>query len=475
MSDFTRHDATALADLVRRKQVTPIELVDSAISRIEAHDAKLNAVVTRRFEQARDEARKAIDPNAPFCGVPFLHKDILAAKAGVRYTSGSALLREYVPREDFELTVRHARAGLISLGRTNVPEFGFTPTTESKLLGRCHNPWKLGHTPGGSSGGSAAAVAARMVPMAHGNDGGGSIRIPASCCGVFGLKPTRGRNPLGPVVGDIMSGFVVEHALTVSVRDSAALLDATCGPDLGAPYVAPAPARPFALEVRAPPGKLRIAVSTRTALDAPLHADCAAALEDAKKLLRELGHEVVDTEPELEAGMLMQAFMAVWAAGAAATIESVASVVGRRPERHELEPLSWALHEMGQQVTGGQYLLAIGYLQQVSRALARWLLPFDVLLTPTLAEPPVAHGTIDTCAEPAMNTFMRAAQFAPYTAMANVTGQPAMSVPLYWSAEGLPIGAHFVAKFGDEATLFRLAAQLEQARPWFDRRPPISS
>ena len=239
--------------------------------------------------------------------------------------------------------------------------------------------------------------------------------------------------------------------------------------------MAPAPARPFALEVRAPPGKLRIAVSTRTALDAPLHADCAAALEDAKKLLRELGHEVVDTEPELEAGMLMQAFMAVWAAGAAATIESVASVVGRRPERHELEPLSWALHEMGQQVTGGQYLLAIGYLQQVSRALARWLLPFDVLLTPTLAEPPVAHGTIDTCAEPAMNTFMRAAQFAPYTAMANVTGQPAMSVPLYWSADGLPIGAHFVAKFGDEATLFRLAAQLEQARPWFDRRPPISS
>jgi amidase len=474
MTDLTRHDATALADLVRKKQVTPLELVDAAIARIETLDPKLNAVVTRRFERARDEAKKPIDASAPFCGVPFLHKDILAAQAGVRYTSGSALLRDYVSNEDFELTARHARAGLISLGRTNVPEFGFAPTTESKLLGRCHNPWKHGYTPGGSSGGSAAAVAARIVPMAHGNDGGGSIRIPASCCGVFGLKPTRGRNPLGPLVGDIMSGFVVEHALTLSVRDSAALLDATQGPDLGAPYVAPPPARPYAEEVRARPGKLRIAATTRTILDAPLHADCAAALDDTKTLLRELGHEVVDSEPEVD-GMMMQAFLAVWGSGATATIESVAMVVGRRPERHELESLSWALHAMGQQVTGGQYLMAIGYLQQVARKLAHWMSPFDVILTPTLAEPPVAHGTIDTCAEGGMDAFMRAARFAPYAAIANVTGQPAMSVPLCWNASGLPIGSHFVGRFGDEATLFRLAAQLEQARPWIDRRPPISA
>jgi len=474
MTDLSRLDATALADLVRRKQVTPLELVDAAIARIETIDPKLNAVVTRRFDRARDEARRPFDPAAPFCGVPFLHKDILAAQAGVRYTSGSALLRDYAAREDYELTRRHARAGLISLGRTNVPEFGFVPTTESKLLGPCHNPWKHGYTPGGSSGGSAAAVGARLVPMAHGNDGGGSVRIPASCCGLFGLKPTRARNPLGPDLGDIMSGFVVEHGLTISVRDSAGLLDATQGPDLGAPYVAPPPARPYVEEARTSPGKLRIAASARTILESTLHPDCAAAFEDAKKLLRELGHEVVDAEPDVE-GPVMQTFMAVWAAGAAATIEGMAFVLGRRPERDEVEPMSWALYEMGQQVTGGQYLMAIAFLQQLTRKLARWMEPFDVVLTPTLAEPPVAHGTIDTSAEPAMGAFMRAARFSPYTATANVTGQPAMSVPLHWNAEGLPIGSHFVARYGDEATLFRLAAQLEQARPWAERRPPVAA
>jgi amidase len=475
MLDTTRLDATALADLVRKKEVTPLELVDAAIARIEAHDPKLNAVITRRFERARDEAKRPVDTKAPFCGVPFLHKDILAMQKGERYTSGSAMLRDYVATEDFELTVRHRKAGLISLGRTNVPEFGFTPTTESRHLGRCHNPWKLGVTPGGSSGGSAAAVASRMVPMAHGNDGGGSIRIPASCCGIFGLKPTRGRNPLGPAVGDIMSGFVVEHALTISVRDSAALLDATQGADLGAPYVAPPLARPHAEEARTRPGKLRIAVATQTILDSPLHPDCAAMLEDTRGLLRELGHEVVDSEPAVEGAMVLQTFMAVWAAGAEATIDGMSMILGRAPERHEIESLSWALHAMGKQVTGGQYLLAITYLQQVARQLARWMEPFDLILTPTLAEPPVAHGTIDPTAENGIGAFMRAAEFAPYTALANVTGQPAMSVPLFWNADGLPVGSHFVGKFGDEATLFRLAAQLEQARPWADRRPPISS
>ncbi|MBI1956175.1 MAG: amidase, partial [Acidobacteria bacterium] len=316
-------DATAQAELVRRKEVQPVELVEAAIERIERLNPKLNAVVTPMYEEARSQAKKNL-PDVPFTGVPLLLKDLLASYAGVRLTSGSSFLREFVPDHDSELVARQKRAGLIILGKTNTPEFGILPTTEPRLFGPSRNPWDLHRTPGGSSGGSAAAVAAGMVPMAHGNDGGGSIRIPASCCGVFGLKPTRGRNPLGPNFGDILSGLAVEHALTRSVRDSAALLDATCGPDPGAPYWASPPARPFLQEVGTPPGRLRIALTTVSIAGKPVHPDCLQAARDAAALCAELGHEVVEAIPPLVGQQMIQAFLTLWASGCATSVERAA-------------------------------------------------------------------------------------------------------------------------------------------------------
>ncbi|MCP4667725.1 MAG: amidase, partial [Deltaproteobacteria bacterium] len=298
LEDLALLDATAQADLVRRKEVKASELVEAAIDRIERVNPELNAVVTPMYDEARD-AVKAGPTDGPFAGVPFLLKDLLAAYKGVRMTLGSTLMRDFVPDHDSELVRRLKRAGLVIVGKTNTPEFGILPTTEPRLFGPCRNPWDRERTTGGSSGGSAAAVAAGMVPMAHGNDGGGSIRIPASCCGLFGLKPTRGRNPLGPDFGDIMGGLVAEHAITRSVRDSARLLDATSGPDVGDPYWAPPAERPFAQEVGADPGRLRIAFTVEATTGVEIHADCVNAVKDAAGLCAELGHEVVEAAPEV--------------------------------------------------------------------------------------------------------------------------------------------------------------------------------
>jgi amidase len=467
-------DAIALADLVRRKEVKPIELVDAAIERIERLNPRLNAVVTPMYDQARIAAQGDI-PDGPFRGVPFLLKDIVAAYAGVRMTSGSAFLRDFVPDHDSELVRRHKRAGLIILGKTNTPEFGILCTTEPRLFGPSRNPWDLSRTTGGSSGGPAAAVAAGIVPMAHANDGGGSIRIPASCCGLFGLKPTRARNPLGPDAGDIMGGFVAEHALTRSVRDSAALLDATAGPDVGDPYWAPPQARPFLQEVGAAPGRLRIAFSTKSATGVPIHVDCVKAVEDAAKLCADLGHEVVEAAPEFNTLFLTRAFSVVWWSGTAAGIDGLAFVTGRVPTQDQFEPLTWALYEKGHKVTGSEYLLSQLILQQSARQVAHFMEKHDVWLQPVLAEPPVPLGTFDSTPENPMKAWDRAVAFVPVTPLFNLTGQPAMSVPLFWNADGLPVGVHFAARFGDEATLFRLASQLEAARPWADRRPPVSA
>lgn len=292
-------DATAQTELVRRKEVSPLELVDAAIERIERLNPAVNAVVIKTYDRARDAARGPL-PDGPFRGVPFLLKDLVVEEAGVPLHEASAYLSDYVPAEDAELVKRLKRAGLVILGRTNSPELGLGPTTESRLWGPTRNPWDVTRSPGGSSGGAAAAVATRMVPMAHGNDAGGSIRVPAACCGVFGLKPTRARNPLGPHYGDVMSGLVAEHALTRSVRDSARLLDATAGPDLGDPYWAPSPPRPFADEVATPPGRLRIAWATRPLVGQAVHRDCVAAVEDAARLCASLGHEVVEAAPRVD-------------------------------------------------------------------------------------------------------------------------------------------------------------------------------
>jgi len=466
--ELTWMDATAQAELVSQKEVTPVELVEAAIERIERVNPKLNAVVTPMFDLAREAAAGKL-PDGPFRGVPFLLKDLMAAYAGVTMTLGSKILQNFVPDQDSELVVRLKKAGLIILGKTNTPEFGILPTTEPELFGPCRNPWDTQRTTGGSSGGSSAAVASGMVPMAHANDGGGSIRIPASCCGLFGLVPTRARNPLGPLFGDCISGLVREHAVTRSVRDSAALLDATCGPDIGDPYWAPPPERPFLQEVGADPGKLRIAFTTKSAPGVDIHPDCVRGVQKTASLCSELGHEVEEVAPELDGEMMEQAFVTLWSSGCASTLKLL------KATKDQVEPLSWALFEMGSRYSAPDYLLALQNVQWISRQFARFFSDYDVLLTPTLAEPPVPLGTFDSPEDDPLKGFRRAGEFVPFTGICNMTGQPAMSVPLYWNSEGLPIGSHFIGRFGDEATLFRLAAQLEQARPWAQRRPPVTA
>jgi amidase len=474
LGELAHLDATAQADLVRRKEVKPIELVEAAIDRIEHLNPTLNAVVTPMYEEARTAAKGNIS-KGPFAGVPFLLKDLLAAYKGVPMSLGSELMRNYVPDRDSELVKRLKRAGVIVLGKTNTPEFGILPTTEPHLFGASRNPWDTERTTGGSSGGSAAAVAASLVPMAHGNDGGGSIRIPASCCGLFGLKPTRARNPLGPNFTELMGGLVAEHALTRSVRDSAALLDATSGPDEGDPYWAPPPAGPFLQEVGTDPGKLRIAFTTKAATGVKIHDDCVKAVEDAAALCVDLGHEVLEAAPEIEGDLLVQAFLVVWSAGVASTLDGIARMTGQPPKAEKVEPLTWSIYEMGRKVHASDYLLALQLLQGLGRVMASFLVDHHVWLTPTLGEPPVPLGTFDSPPDNPLQGFFRTWEFVPFTPVCNCTGQPAMSVPLFWNAEGLPVGTHFVGRFGDEATLFRLAAQIEEARPWADRRPAVSA
>ena len=487
--EYERYDALALAELVRRRETDPAALVEAAIERIEARNPRVNAVVRTMFDEARRTAAAPL-PDGPFAGVPFLLKDLMAAYAGVPLTSACRFLASFVPSYDSELVTRHKRAGLIVAGKTNTPELGIMGFTEPRLFGSCRNPWNPDHTPGGSSGGAAAAVAAGMVPMAHGGDGGGSIRIPASCCGLFGLKPTRGRNPLGPVYGEGWCGLVQEHAITRSVRDSAALLDATCGPDLGAPYFAAPPARAFLAEVGADPGRLRIAFTTAPLFGETTHPDCRAAVEDAAALCVSLGHHVEEARPAFAKVALRRAYLAVVAVNTARGIEHAGEVMKKRPKASEFEPETWFLGLIGHRMSGARYQAAIELLHRSSREVAAFFAGFDVFLTPTLAHPPLRIGAL--AIKPADVAAIRALRAAPLkvlldaaldkmaaeafeatsnTMLFNQTGQPAMSVPLSWSAAGLPIGSQFVARYGDEATLFRLAAQLEQARPWFDRRP----
>lgn len=473
---FASLDATAQAELVRKRAVKPIELVDSAIERIERLNPAINAVITPMFEQARSTAKSKL-PKGPFTGVPFLLKDLTACYAGVRMTSGSAFMRDFVPDHDSELVIRLKRAGLIIVGKTNTPEFGILPTTEPRLFGPSRNPWDPSKTTGGSSGGSAAAVAARMVPMAHGNDGGGSLRVPASCCGVFGLKPTRARNPVGPDHGELLGGLAAEHALTISVRDSAALLDATSGPDVGDPYWASTPVRPFLKEVNANAGRLRIALTTKAPTGIEMHPDCVKAVTEAGMLCTDLGHKVEEvtyfTEGDDE--VLTQAFLTMTWSHRACQIDESALKIGRTPTPDQFEPLTWAINDSGRKYSAITYIKAVKVLQRASREIGRFFESYDVWLSPTLFQPPVALGTFDSPPENPMQGLIQMASFYSFPALCNFTGQPGMSVPLYWNSKSLPIGTHFVARFGDEATLFRLAAQLETAQPWAARKPLVSA
>jgi amidase len=469
---YTTSDATALAELVRRREVTPLELVEAAITAIEAVNPAINAVVTPLYEAARETARAPL-AEGPFAGVPFLVKDLVATLAGAPMTGGCRLSSRYLPDYDSELVRRLKQAGLIILGKTNTPEFGMLPTTEPHLFGPTRNPWDTSRIAGGSSGGSAAAVAAGLVPMAHGNDGGGSIRIPASCCGVFGLKPTRARNSLAPDFGDTISGFVVEHVLSRSVRDSAALLDATQGPAPGDPYHAPPSHRPFAEEPGRDPGRLRIAVSHRPLSGLPVHGDCIEALDATVRLCAELGHEVEEAAPEVDGEQITECFLAAWSATGAAAIRGLCRALDRAPSAEDFEPLTWHLYRLGSELSAADHLLAHGVLRSFARKVAEFFADWDIWLTPTVSQPPLPLGAFNGRTTSPAQGLEQAVRFVTFTPIANITGQPAMSVPLHWSADRLPIGSHFIGRFGAEATLFRLAAQLESARPWANHRPPL--
>lgn len=477
LDEFAFLDATAQADLVRRGEASPAELVDAAIARVEALNPHLNAVIHPRFERAREEARAEL-PDGPFRGVPTLFKDLMAAMEGEPYHEGLRPLKEAGYRSPVtdNLAQRLLDSGLVCLGRTNAPEIGLVPTTEPPAYGPTHNPWNVERTPGGSSGGSAAAVAAGLVPVAHGNDGGGSIRIPASCCGLVGLKPSRGRSSLGPRSGQLVNFLAVENLLARSVRDVATALDVIREPFPGDPIVAPGPVRPYAEEVRADPGHLRIGMLTENPLGTgAVDPECVAAAHGAAKLLESLGHTVEVASPEaLAQPELVMQFGVVWSAGAAATLEQFSSLIGRRIVAEEVEPLTWGLAEMGRQVQALDLIASIAAMQTFTRKLAAWWADgFDLLLTPTLAEPPVPLGTFASTAEDPLGAFFRAGTFTPFTPAFNVTGQPAVSLPMHETADGLPVGVQFVAAYGREDVLVRVSAQIEAAAPWAARRPPI--
>lgn len=472
-------DGLGMAALVRSGEVTPAELVEDAIARVEEVNPAVNAVIGTMYEQAQEAAAGPL-PDGPFRGVPFLLKDGGAVGyAGVPMTSGSRFLADYRPAADGELTRRYKAAGLIPFGKTNLPEFGLQPTTEPELFGPTRNPWNLDRSAGGSSGGAAAAVATRMVPMANASDSGGSIRIPASNCGVFGMKPTRLRVSSARRHTGVSFRMAVlsEHAITLSVRDSAALLDATAGARAGDPFVAPTPARTYLQETRREPGQLRIAYSVTSPVGVPLHPECIAAVEDAARLCESLGHIVERAEPQLDASALAKPFGVAASGGLAWEIARLEKLTGRTAREEHFEASTWAMIQAGRSGASTllEYMDAVAELQKLSDQLAEFQAPYDVWLTPTAGSiaPPLGSFASDA-SNP--NAWLRTAgAFLPFTTLINVTGQPAMSVPLCWTADGIPVGTHFVGPYGNEGLLYRLAAQLEAARPWAQRRPPVSA
>jgi amidase len=470
--EFDGYDGLGLAELVRRGDASAAELLDVAIGRVEARNPALNAVVTRLYDQAHAAVAAGL-PEGPFTGVPYLLKDLGAHYTGAVTSFGSALFKDFVVDHDSEITVRLRRAGLVIFGKTNTPEMGLAPSTEPRLFGPTRNPWNLAHSAGGSSGGSAAAVAAGMIPMAHATDGGGSIRIPASCCGLFGLKPTRARNPMGPDAGEGWGGASVGHAVTRSVRDSAALLDATSGPDVGDPYWAPPRARPFLQEVGQDPGRLRIAITTRPWNGQPVDPLCVEAAVAAGRLCEQLGHHVEEAMPDIDAKLLGEASLIVVSANVRAALEARAAALGRELVAGDVERLTWARAVDGHTARASDYARSIGVIHRAGRVVARFFTRYDMLLSPTMCRPPYPLGVLDMMTED-VEAYTRAILGAiGFTSLFNAAGCPAMSVPLAWSQAGLPIGIQFAAAFGDEAALFRLGSQLEAERPWTGRRPPV--
>ncbi len=488
---YPKHDAIALADLVARRQMHPRELVTAAIERIEEYEGEVNALTFKRYDRALREAEDPL-PDSRLAGVPFLVKNLGQTVAGTTSTMGSRMLEYVVADHDSNLVQRHKAAGLLIVGLTNTPEFGTAVTTEPLLHGPTANPWSLEHSSGGSSGGAAAAVAARYTPIAHASDGGGSIRIPASMCGLFGLKPTRARTPKGPDIGESWFGLSVDHAVSITVRDSAALLDVTLGPDPGAPYSPAPPATPYLDEVGRPPGILRVAISTDAMLGTGLAAENVAAVEATAGLLEDLGHEVTIARPTVDQEEIGWAGTILLAADVAAEIERASQAAGRRPGADLIEATNWLFGIAGNKLSGKDLAQAIHIARLVPRQIAPFFDDHDVLVESTIGRAPWLIGELEPSRSEArlMDIIRRvptrkvirralaliasqAFENIPNTPLWNITGQPSMSVPLHTTSTGLPLGIQFTGHYGGEDTLFRLAAQLESAAPWRDRLPPL--
>ena len=492
LADYTNFDAVELGASIRAGEVHPAEAVTAALAQIERFEPEINAVTWRCYDPALRAAEGPL-PESPLAGVPFLIKDLTLPLAGAPYEMGSRMRRGLKAHHDAALITRYKEAGLLILGLTAAPEFGAAADTVSELNGATLNPWDLERSPGGSSGGAAAAVAARYTPAAHASDGAGSIRIPASMCGLFGLKPTRGRTPKGPDAAEGWFGMSVEHAVTRTVRDSAALLDLSQGPDPGAPYYPPPPERPYMEEAGRPPGRLNIAFSTGSMLAEGMHPACVRAVEQAAGLLEELGHRVSPARPSIDADRFKESMLVMMAADMAYAVEHSARAAGRRPSEHLFEASSWLTGQIGARLTALELAEAEKHLRNIGRTTAPFFEEYDVFVEAAIARPPWKSGSLtpelsnlarlhlrSAALRPGNRPLLRAAgavgdqvlEAIPNTALWNATGQPSATVPLHWS-EGLPIGVQFTARYADEALLFRLAAQLEEARPWADRLPPL--
>lgn len=493
-AEYLRHDATALAALVRQGEVSATELLDLALAQLARVQPQVNAVVRVMESQAR--AQIAAGLWGPLAGVPMLLKDGLQDYAGVPTGLGSRALQGNVPREHSAVVRRLLDAGAVVFGKSNLPELGLKGVSDSALHGPVANPWDLSRNAGGSSGGAAAAVAAGVLPMAMGSDGGGSLRIPASCCGLFTLKPSRGRISEAPLLGEVWFGACTHGVLSRSVRDTALALDLLCGPEPGDPFLAAAPAQPFMQALSAPPRRWRIAYSTASPIGAPVHADAVAAVESAVQLLRQLGHQVEAAAPAIDGDLLARCYLLMYFGQVPAEMAQ-ARVLGARDEQFEL--LTRATAVLGRATSAADLSASLLRWNDLSRALGQFLQGFDLWLTPTVAQPALKHGATDppraqalvlqalvssgVLALLARTGLVRGIVDAlahdnmapvPFTQLANLTGTPAMSVPLHTGADGLPMGVQFMARMGDEATLLQLAAQLEQAAPWFDRLPPMA-
>ncbi len=474
LDDYTAHDGLGLARLVTRGEVSPAELVEAALAASKAVNGDLNAVRQTLPRQARAEAKR-VSGDAPFAGVPMMIKELVLHAKGVRSDMGSRLAQGYVAAADTELMARFRRAGLVLVGTTQTPELGYNPTTECTLFGPVHNPWDSTRSAGGSSGGSGAAVAAGIVPIAHANDGGGSIRIPAACNGLVGLKPSRDRTPTGPDYADPLCGYAIEFAVTRSVRDAAALLDAVGGADPGAPGLPLPPARPYLKEAKTAPGKLRIAWTARPASGERIDRECVKAAEHTALLLEELGHTVVEAAPKYDWERFLDATHVVWVAFTAQFVDALMETMGRPANRETLEAVTLACYRDGKRLSATDLLSALSYGNVVARQVGAFFEGCDAFLTPTIGKPAAKLGELNQnrARLSAKDWTRQVFTYCPFTPVFNMTGQPAISLPLHWTPDGVPVGIQLAAKLGDEATLFRLAGQLEQARPWSKRRPAV--